>query len=102
MPVDLVFELSYMLSDLIGREVVVEEYRYDREGGVLCVTVRVDSARGEACIPVRQCRTVPEERLEKCLAKALASNEKLLQDLAGRVAEETLSRKRVDEEGVSG
>ncbi len=82
MPVDLLFELGYLLSDKTGVEVRVVSYNYDKSSGVLCVKASIEGAVREACIPVRQCKGVAANRVEKCLAKAITSDEKKISELA--------------------
>jgi hypothetical protein len=88
--VDVGFELSYILSDVLGRSVRVEDYSYDPGKGVLCVVAVVNGVRSKACIEVRQCKSIqnPNKRW-KCVLRALAEREELLRSLAERLTGST-------------
>ncbi len=85
MPVDLAFELSYMLSDKTGKEVEVTTITYDDDRGLLCIEARVEGVIRRACTQLRQCRKLDETRRQKCISKALASSEKYVEDLANKL-----------------
>ncbi len=87
MGVDLAFELQYLLSDVIGEEVVIEDYSYSDEG-VLCIEARIRGEHRKACIEVKQCKAIksPAKR-EKCIVRFLSSNEKALEELRSKLAE---------------
>ncbi len=87
MGVDLVFELQYLLSDVLGEEIVVEDYSYSDEG-VLCVEARIRGEHRRACIEVKQCKAVksPGKR-EKCIVRFLSANEKVLEELRSKLVE---------------
>ena len=88
MGVDLAFELQYLLSDVLGEEIVVENYSYSDEG-VLCIDARIRGEHRRACIEVKQCKTVksPSKR-GKCIVRFLSSNEKVLEELCSKLVEE--------------
>jgi len=83
--VDLVFELQYLLSDVLGEEIVVEGYSYSDEG-VLCVEARIRGEHRRACIEIKQCKAVksPGKR-GKCIVRFLSSNEKALEELRSKL-----------------
>ena len=83
MTVDLAFELSYLLSDILGREVRVESYRFDPGTGRLCVAL--EGSGGEACTLVRACKGLAPGRAERCIAKALAQGGRPLEELVSAV-----------------
>lgn len=87
MGVDLVFELQYLLSDVLGEEIVIEDYSYSDEG-VLCVEARVRGEHRRACIEVKRCKAVksPGKR-GKCIVRFLSSNEKALEELRSKLLE---------------
>ena len=83
MPADLGFELSMLLSDVLGREVRVVETRFEPGEALLCVTVETeDGARAETCTRVRACRGLSGAKATRCLSKTLAHSDKPLQELA--------------------
>jgi len=61
MPVDLAFELGYLLSDMIGEEVEIVDYSFDPETGRLCVKARVGGREASGCVEVRACKGLAEE-----------------------------------------
>ena len=81
MPVDLAFELSYLLSDETGREVEVVSLETG-PGGRLCIRARIDGEEREACTTVAACKNLEGPRLIRCLARSLAQGGKPLQSLA--------------------
>ena len=81
MSVDVLFELTYMLSDVSGKNIEVEEYRYDRTRGVLCVKAFIEGIEKTGCIDLKQCKQVPESKLPKCITRSLAENEKKIKEL---------------------
>ncbi len=83
MPVDLSFELSYLLSDKLGVDVEVKSYEYDAEHGVLCVEAIVGGEEQRGCVELRACKGLSGARLERCLSKQLVDNEVILERLAG-------------------
>lgn len=83
MPVDLSFELSYLLGDALGRELELDSVELDPSTGRLCVKPR--GAPGKACIEVRSCKGLGEAKATRCVAKTLAKDEALLRRLAGEV-----------------
>ena len=87
MPADLAFELGYLLSDLLGSEVVVEGYEFDPSEARLCVRVRSGSRAGEACATVRSCRGLEGVKAVRCLSRTLAQGGKPLEELARAVKE---------------
>ena len=82
MPVDLAFELSYLLSDALGAEVEVKEYSYDPATGRLCVRALIGGAERTGCTMVRQCKGLEGPRLERCLSKAFTTVQKHVEELA--------------------
>ncbi len=82
MPVDIAFELSYLLSDKLGEDVSVENLSFDPETGRLCIEAVVGDRRGRACIEVRACKGLREEgKWVRCVSKNVVNNEKLLDEL---------------------
>ncbi len=82
MPVDIAFELSYLLSDRIGREVSVESVEFEPEAGRLCVEVLVDGVRRRGCVDVKPCKGLRDEsKWARCVARNLVNMEKLLDKL---------------------
>ncbi len=71
MPVDLLFELEYLLSDLAGSPVKPRSYSYDAGSGELCIEL-AEPLEARVCVPLRQCRGLQGPKLERCIAKALA------------------------------
>ncbi len=85
MPVDLAFELSYLLSDYLG-EVAVENVEFDPETGMLCVDAVVGGARKRGCIEVKACRGLRDPgKQARCLSKTLSVGEKLVRELAEKL-----------------
>ncbi|BEP17401.1 hypothetical protein PYJP_07530 [Pyrofollis japonicus] len=83
MSIDLAFELSYLLSDVIGKEVTIKDYSFDPEAGTLCVSAEIEDKNKTACIEIKQCKKIPSETKQfKCIVRTLASNEELLRRLA--------------------
>ncbi|KSW11510.1 hypothetical protein CF15_01320 [Pyrodictium occultum] len=85
MVVDLGFELSYLLSDALGRRVEVQGYSFDPGKALLCIDALVEG-RGprKACIEVKPCRGLREEaRWARCVSKTLVHASGLVERLAG-------------------
>ncbi len=82
MPVDLAFELSYLLGDKLGREVSVEAVDYDPGSARLCVEALLEGRRVRGCVEVRACRGLSGAKAERCIAKTLEANEAILERLA--------------------
>jgi len=86
MPVDLAFELGYLLSDMIGEEVEIVDYSFDPETGRLCVKARVGGREASGCVEVRACKGLAEEsKWVRCISKNFAGSEKLVRELADRL-----------------
>ncbi len=83
MPVDLGFELGYLLSDKLGVDVEVKGYEYDAERGVLCVDAVIGGVERRGCVELRACKGLSGSRLERCISKQLIGNEAILERLAG-------------------
>ncbi len=86
MPVDLAFELSYILSDKLGGNVEVKGYSYDGSTGMFCVEADVEGTVRRACVAVKQCKGLEGPRLERCLSKAVVSQERIVDELAEGLA----------------
>jgi hypothetical protein len=87
MVVDLKFELSYMLSDIIGLQVEVLEYNFDPETGKLCIKAKVGESVKKGCILVKPCKGLRDEaRQVRCISKTLTANEKLARELAATLS----------------
>jgi hypothetical protein len=82
MPVDLEFDLAYLLSDKIGVEVNVLKADYNQATGDLCVTARLQGAERSACIQIKACKGVPEAKRARCILRMLQEREELLDGLA--------------------
>ncbi len=83
MPVDLAFELSYLLGDKLGEEVEVKDWSFEPGDATLCITVVFRGRERRACIQVKPCKNITDEaKAARCLAKNLVNNEKLLSQLA--------------------
>lgn len=82
MPVDLEFDLAYLLSDKLGVEVNVLKADYNPATGDLCVTAQLEGAERSACIQVKACKGVPEAKRARCIIRMLQEREELLDDLA--------------------
>jgi hypothetical protein len=86
MPVDIAFELSYMLSEHLGREVEVTSVSFNPSSGELCVQARIDGREAQGCVVVKPCKGLKEEAKQaRCISRTLAANEKLVKDLASRL-----------------
>jgi len=83
LPADLEFELSMLLSDVLGREVRVLEARFEPGEALLCVRVEAGGGAGaEACTRVRACRGLSGAKALRCLSRTLAHSDKPLLELA--------------------
>ena len=83
MPVDLAFELSYLLSDKLGEDVEVKEWSFEPSDATLCVRVATGTGEKQACIQVKPCKGIADEaKAARCIAKNLVNNEKLVEQLA--------------------
>ncbi len=88
MPVDLAFELSYLLSDKVGAGVEVKGVNFNPDTGELCVEAVVEG-RGErrACTVVKPCRGLREEaKWLRCVSRTLTASEKHVEELARGLA----------------
>ncbi len=85
MPVDLEFDLAYLLTDTLGVEVDVVKADYNAGTGDLCVTARVGEAEKTSCIQVRACKGVPEAKRARCIIRILQEREEFLNELASKL-----------------
>lgn len=85
MPVDLEFDLSFLLTDRLGVEVSVSRASFDPSTGELCVTASIHGGERVACIQVRACRGVPEAKRARCIVRILQEREELLEELASKL-----------------
>ena len=84
MPVDLAFELSYLLGDRLGASVEVRSVSFNPDTGELCVEAVVEG-RGvrRACTLVKPCKGLREEaKWMRCVSKTLTASEKHVEELA--------------------
>ena len=89
MPVDLAFELSYLLSDKLGEDVEVVEWSFEPSDATLCIKALVAGVERRACIQVKPCRNITDEaKASRCLAKNLVNNERLLEKLVEQLKAE--------------
>ncbi len=84
MGVDLEFELRYLLSDVLGKEVSVANVGFDSSKAELCMDV--DGRR--VCVVVKQCRGLEGSKAVRCISKALTSDERILRELVARIGGE--------------
>ncbi|AEM38878.1 hypothetical protein Pyrfu_1010 [Pyrolobus fumarii 1A] len=83
MPVDITFELSYLLSDKLGVDVNVENVDFTPGDGTLCVDAVVEGSKRRGCVQVKPCKNITEEhKWVRCVSKNIANNDKLLEELA--------------------
>ncbi len=82
MPVDLEFDLAYLLSDKLGVEVSVVKADYNPATGDLCVTAQLQGTERSACIQVKACKGVPETKRARCILRILQERDELLDKLA--------------------
>jgi len=86
MPVDLAFELGYLLGDMLGEEVEIVDYSFEPETGRLCVQARVGGREASGCVEVKACRGLAEEsKWLRCVSKNLVGSEKLVRELADKL-----------------
>jgi hypothetical protein len=83
-PADLAFELSYLLSEEMGREIEVLEARLEPgDPPRVCVEARIEGLGARrACAPLAACRGLEGPRLARCAAKTLAQGGRPLRLLA--------------------
>ena len=88
MVVDLGFELSYLLGDVLGRGVEVRGYSFEPERGLLCVEAEVEGLGARcACVEVKPCKGLREEaKWVRCVSKTLAHAGGLAERLARLLA----------------
>jgi len=86
MPVDLAFELGYLLGDILGEEVEIVDYSFEPETGRLCVQAKVGGREVSGCVEVKACKgLVGESKWVRCVSKNLVGSEKLVRELAERL-----------------
>ena len=86
MPVDLEFELTYLLEETLDREVKVTKANFDSSRAMLCVEALVGGLKRSACIEVKACRGLSGGKSARCIVKTLQSREDLLKRLAESLA----------------
>lgn len=81
MGVDLEFELKYILSDALGKEVEVKILSFDSSTGELCI--EIDGKK--VCSVFKQCKGLDQAKALRCVAKALSGSEKAVSELVEKV-----------------